>query len=307
MIGSPRHGLFRFAALLLAVGAARVPIVAEQPAASASEGRRSFVWRVEAPSGRSPAYLAGSIHVLTAAHYPLNETMDRAFERAGTLVEEVHLDELLSAEGAALIVAKGMYTDGRTLEDVVSKSTYQLIVDRLQRIGIPIAAMRPMKPWVVGLTLMALEVQKAGFDPKLGVDRHYFEKAKKAGKEVRALETVAYQIDRFDGMPAAAQEQMLRASLEDIETQLENVTALAGAWAAGDAGATEKFLLASLKEAPEAYERLVAERNRNWMPAIDACLQQAQPCFIVVGAAHIVGPDGLVTLLKRKGYRVEQM
>lgn len=265
------------------------------------------MWRVDAPAGRSPAYLAGSIHVLTPAHYPLSATMEQTFERAGTLVEEVNLDELMSPEGSALVLSKGMYLDGRTLETTLSKATYDLIAARLQRSGMPIAAMQRMKPWVVGLTLMAIEIQKAGFDPKLGVDRHFFDKAKKAGKEIRALETVAYQIERFDGMPAEAQEQMLRHSLEDIETQLGNVKALADAWAAGDADATEKFLLASLKEAPQAYERLVAERNRNWVPAIDTCLQQSQPCFIVVGAAHLVGPDGLVTLLKRKGYRVEQM
>jgi len=307
MIESPRRGLLRVAAFLIAVCTAAVPVLTQEQARAASHARKSLVWRVDAPSGRSPAYLAGSIHVLTAAHYPLNETMERAFGGARTLVEEVHLDELLSAEGAALLISKGTYTDGRTLENTISKPTYDLIVERLQRNGIPIAAMEHMKPWVIGLTLMALEIQKSGFDPKLGVDRHFFEKAKKAGKEIRALETVAYQIERFDGMPIATQEQMLRASLEDVETQLANVKALADAWAAGDASATERFLLSSLKEAPHAYERLVAERNRNWIPAIDACLQQAQPCFIVVGAAHVVGPDGLVTLLTRKGYRVEQM
>ena len=307
MIETWLRGPYRLAALVMALCGTVLPVFAQEQPRASSRGRKSFVWRIDAPSGRTPAYLAGSIHVLTAAHYPLNEAMERAFEAAGTLVEEVQLDELLSGEGSATLLAKGIFTDGRTLETVITKPTYALVVERLQRVGIPVAAMQRMKPWVIGLTLMALEIQKAGFDPKLGVDRYFFEKAKKAGKEIRGLESVAYQIDRFDGMPAVAQEQMLRASLEDVDTQLANVKSLADAWAEGDTTATEKLLISSLKDAPTAYERLVVERNRNWMPAVDACLQQASPCFIVVGAAHLVGPDGLVTMLKRKGYRVEQM
>jgi uncharacterized protein YbaP (TraB family) len=70
--------------------------------------------------------------------------------------------------------------------------------------------------------------------------------------------------------------------------------------------ALEKSLLLSFDNSPELYDRLLVERNRNWVPHVDTCLQQDAGCFIVVGAAHLVGPDGLPAMLAKKGYRVTQ-
>ena len=64
--------------------------------------------------------------------------------------------------------------------------------------------------------------------------------------------------------------------------------------------------MASLERSPELYERLLVERNRNWVAPVEACLKQKTACFVVVGAAHLVGPDSLVALLQKKGYKVEQ-
>jgi uncharacterized protein YbaP (TraB family) len=66
------------------------------------------------------------------------------------------------------------------------------------------------------------------------------------------------------------------------------------------------MLLGSFSSNPVAYASLIAERNRNWMPQLDACLKRSAPCLVIVGAAHIVGPDGLLALLQRRGYLIEQ-
>ena len=83
-------------------------------------------------------------------------------------------------------------------------------------------------------------------------------------------------------------------------------SSLARDWAAGDVAALEKELLSAFNQSPEIYDRLLVERNRNWLPQVDACLQENAGCFIVVGAAHLVGRDGLPTLLEKRGYRVTQ-
>jgi uncharacterized protein YbaP (TraB family) len=62
-----------------------------------------------------------------------------------------------------------------------------------------------------------------------------------------------------------------------------------------------------LKKYPAAYQSLIVERNNNWIPQLEQCLTRTTPCMVVVGAAHLVGPDGLLALLQRKGYRVEQL
>jgi uncharacterized protein YbaP (TraB family) len=79
------------------------------------------------------------------------------------------------------------------------------------------------------------------------------------------------------------------------------------AWRAGDAATVERIVLADLKPEPQLYQRLLAGRNRNWMPTIDALLLRKGHALIVVGAAHLVGADGLIAMLKAKGYTVEQL
>jgi len=280
-------------------------IVCTSPAAPSAQGRsaRSFLWKVE--SGTGVLYLAGSVHALTADVYPLNPAFERAFEASDTLVEEIDLAEGNLLTLAPMILTKGMYQDGRTFESVVSKETAVAVTRRL---GSPIAAelIRTMKPWMVMLTLSALQMQQAGLDVALGLDKYFFDKAKAAGKPIIALETAESQIDRFDTMPERLQEQLLQSTLADLDAQSKELSTILEAWQRGDAAALERTLLAGFKEYPAAYQSLIVERNRNWMPQLDKCLARRTPCLVVVGAAHLVGPDGLLTLLSRRGYRIEQ-
>lgn len=272
---------------------------------SAQSPGRHFLWKVEAASGAT-AYLLGSLHVLTADAYPLPAAIDQAFAASKTLVEEVDLEEMGDPTHMMAALAKAMLTDGRTLDQIVAPATYAEVQKRAEAGGLPMAAIQRMKPWLVAITLMAPTLQAAGFTPELGIDRHYFDRAKKAGMKTEALETVAYQLDRFDQMSPQLQEELLKATLEDLDTQVSGVRDMVRAWRAGDTVAMEKLTLTAFLASPELYNRLLAERNRNWMPHVERCLQTNAACFIVVGAAHLVGRDGLPALLAKKGYTVVQ-
>ena len=275
-----------------------------QSAIAASGPSRTFLWKVE--RGTNVGYLMGSIHVLTSAYYPLSDIVERAFAGASTLVEEVDLDEMSLPETQAMMLSKAVYTDGQTLEAAVSRETYDMIAARLKAAGLPIDSFRQMKPWIAAATMLATELQRAGFDPALGLDRHFFDKARQTGKRIVGLETVAFQIDRFDQLPGNLQEALLRETLTEIEVQRDNVKALADAWSVGDAATLERLLLAGFRSFPELHQRLLVERNRIWLPKIENCLSQSAPCFVVVGAAHLVGSDGLISLLTEKGYHLTQ-
>ena len=122
----------------------------------------------------------------------------------------------------------------------------------------------------------------------------------------QAFETLAYQLDRFDQLSPKLQEDMLTSTMTELDTYVGKLRDLARAWAAGDVATLEKELLSAFDTSPEIYDRLLVERNRNWLPHVDTCLKENAGCFIVVGAAHLVGPDGLPTLLAKSGYRVTQ-
>jgi len=273
-------------------------------AGAAAQTGRSFLWKVQ--SGTNVMYLAGSVHALTADAYPLNPAYQRAFEASSTLVEEIDLAEADPLTGGLGLLAKGMYTDGRTFNTVVSKETAALVAEKLKGTPLALELIQPMKPWMVMLMLEALGAQAAGLDPELGLDKHFYNLATGAGKQVIGLETVQYQIDRFDKMPDAMQEQLLRSELAEMETEKTSLRTLLTAWQTGDAAAIEKMLLTSFTDNPAAYSSLITERNRNWMPQLEACLKRSSPCLVIVGAAHIVGPQGLLALLRQRGYRIEQ-
>jgi hypothetical protein len=273
--------------------------------APAKTAQKHFMWAVRTP-GAPPTYLVGSLHVLTPDYYPLQPAMEDAFKQSKVLIEEVDMDELSNPVAVMPLLAKAVFSDGRTLDQVVSPELYKTVLARAEKAGVPAVAMQRMKPWMAAVSLTAPALKAAGFDANLGVDKYFFDKAKSAGLERRALETVAYQFDRLDQMPLPMQEAMLRSVFADLDTQLSKVKVIADAWARGDTSGIEADLLGAFRESPELYDRLLAERNRNWVEPVERCLKERTSCFVVVGAAHLVGPDSLVSLLRKKGYTVEQ-
>jgi uncharacterized protein YbaP (TraB family) len=296
----PRIRAARLVILVLcACTAATATVAAQTPKAA-----KHFLWTVR--SGANVLYLAGSVHALSADAYPLPGVFEKAFEASGTLVEELNLAEAESLSAAPMLLAKGMYSDGRTFDAVVSKETAALVAERFKQTGLPMEMFRPMKPWMVMLMLTALEAQKAGLEANLGLDKYFYDKATAAKKPVVGLETAEFQIDRFDKMPDVLQEQMLRSSLNEMESQGDELKGMIAAWKRGDTAALEKTVRTSFAAYPAAYASLIVERNRNWIPELEKCFSRSKPCFVVVGAAHMVGPDGLLALLRQKGYKIEQ-
>lgn len=271
----------------------------------AQEPARSMLWSVRGGDG-PPTYLAGSVHVLSKEYYPLSDVWNRAFEASSVLIEEVDLAEMEDPAVAMGLLSRGTLSDGRMLKDLIPADLYAKVASRAETLGLPEFAVQRMKPWVVALSLAAPELQRAGFDPRLGVDWHFFERARQAGKERRALETPSFQLDRFDQMSMSLQTSMLKSALEDRETEADNLHTIAEAWKTGNLVTLERLLLATLLESPELYQRLLVDRNRSWVAPIEACVTRKTPCFVVVGAAHLVGPHSLVAMFREKGYAVEQ-
>lgn len=265
---------------------------------------QSFLWK--ATGRQNVVYLVGSVHLLTKDYYPLSPALEAAFKDSDLLVEEADLAEMLSPDSQLLLLMRGMLPANQSLDKVLSPATYALVSKRVTDLGLPIEPLKRFKPWALALTLMGLEWQNAGFDAELGLDKHFYDRARAEGKPVQGLETADYQISRFDEMTFEQQDRMLAETLKGVENEKANVAALADAWQAGDAATIERVVLGELKDDRLIYERLLVERNRNWMPKIEALFSRRGRTFVVVGAAHLVGPDGLLAMLRAKGYSIEQ-
>jgi uncharacterized protein YbaP (TraB family) len=244
--------------------------------------------------------------MLTPDAYPLSAAFERAYTDSDVLVEEVDIAEMTGTEVQMKTLMRGMLPPGQTLDKVLAPATLTLLTKAATDVGAPIEALQRLKPWMIALTLEGLELQKAGFNPELGLDMHFYNLARKGGKTVQGLETVEYQISRFDEMTYEQQDRMLAESLKEMNTEKASVTKLTDAWKTGNAAAVERIVLSDLKADPFLYQRLLVERNKNWLPKIEALFANKTRALVLVGAAHLVGPDGLVAMLRAKGYQVDQ-
>jgi uncharacterized protein YbaP (TraB family) len=293
----PPLQLFHPACAALAIG---IAVVASLQAAPP----RNFIWKATGTHGT--LYLVGSVHLLTKDFYPLSPALEGAYKASDLLVEEVNLGDMEEPGSQFQMLSRGMLPSEQSLDKLVSPATFAAVEKRFGEIGLPVEPIKRFKPWLAALTLMAMEWQKAGFDASLGLDKHFYDRAKADGKSIEGLETVDYQLSRFDEMPAALQDRLLAETLKGLDTEQANMTTLIESWRAGDAPAVERIVLKDLKQEPQLYQRLLVERNKNWLPKLETLFARNGRAFVVVGAAHLVGSDGLIAMLKAKGYTVEQ-
>lgn len=286
-----------------------LPLVAVVLSAAAIERpeaqTRNFLWK--ASRGQGVVYMVGSVHLLNKDYYPLSPALDAAFKECDLLVEELDFGEMAATESQMQILMRGLLPAGQTLDKVVSPATFTLVSDRVNALGLPVEPLKRFKPWALALTLLGLEWQAAGFDASLGLDKHFYDRALADRKQIQGLETIDFQISRFDDLTMDEQDRMLASTIKELETEKASVTALANAWRAGDAPTVERIVLQELRNEPRMYQRLLVDRNRDWLPKIDALFARPGRSFVVVGAAHLVGPDGLLAMLRAKGYTVEQL
>jgi uncharacterized protein YbaP (TraB family) len=265
---------------------------------------KSFLWRVNSDQNR--LYILGSIHLLKKETYPLKKSIEDAFEQTKKLVLEIDLGSANLQKLQQLMLQKSISTDGTMLDQSVSNETYQAVAKRAKELGIDIRLLSPFKPWVIAMTMAAIKLQQLGFDPSLGVDRHLAERAKQTDKPTAGLETAEFQLDLFDRFSAKEQELLLRQSMDEMDHVERNVTAIVQAWKSGDVGAVERHLLVGMRDYPEIHRKVIDDRNQRWLPQIENLLSRGENALIVVGAAHLVGKNGIIELLKDRGYRVEQ-
>ena len=163
------------------------------------------------------------------------------------------------------------------------------------------------KPGMVVSTLQLLEFQKMGFTPQ-GVDNYFNTKAIGDAKTLGQLETIEQQIGFLAAMGEGNESEFILLSLRDLEETEAVMEEMIRAWREGDNDKLAEMFIADMQEeAPELYDSLLLQRNLNWVPQIESMVRGADTEFVLVGAAHLVGDQGLLDLLSRKGFQVKQL
>jgi len=270
-----------------------------------SAQERSFLWKVQ--GSENAVYILGSIHLLKRDSAALKPIVQEVFSKSKRLVLEIDLLNEGPAKFQQLVMQKGVNLDGKLLASQLSPETYALTARRADELGVDLKLLAPLKPWVVALTMVVMQLQKLGYDPSLGIDHQLAQRAKQANKPVAGLETAEFQMDIFNQLTLAQQEMFLRQSLLEMDLLAEAVEDMVGAWNSGDVERAEKLFLASLRTFPELKEQVLDRRNRRWLPQLEQFLKQSDDILVVVGTAHLLGAQGIIELLKQRGYKLEQM
>ena len=252
-------------------------------------------------------YLAGSVHVLKANDSALPAAFDRAYAGSQTLVMELDLGKVDQSAAATWMLQNGMLPEGKTLRQAVGDTRYQRISTEAERLGLPMEALGQLQPWVLGLQLTEVQYAKEGFDPEAGVEQQLEHRAQSDGKPTAGLETLDQQLGFFQTLTNDQQNKFLDLTLDDlheVDTEFQQVI---GAWRRGDTDKLAALLSEEYKEFPALYQLLVTQRNRSWEPQIQRYLHDSHNYFVVVGALHLVGQGGLLELLRKDGFKIEQL
>lgn len=277
------------------------------------EPSKGYIWKVEKDG--AVVHLLGSIHLGDAKMYPLRDEIEEAFESSDHLVVEVNIAQEPDKQTAAEIAALQTYADGTTLKDHVSADTYARVQAFLEELGLPTDAYDTYKPWAVYLDMVNYAAATEGYQGGIGIDMYYLSRAIAANKPILELESYSSQIKVFDSYSKELQESQVNEALDGIfgvaETTASTEPALdvlAGLWIQGDDAGLEE-LVAEFQQNTELYEKLLKNRHAGMMEKIEGYLsnESKDSYFVVAGYLHMLGKDGLITLLKEKGYTVTRI
>jgi uncharacterized protein YbaP (TraB family) len=204
------------------------------------------------------------------------------------------------------MLALGLYPEGQTLNQHLSAKTKNLLMKKMSELGLPMQQFARFKPWLIALTLATFELQRLGYNPIYGIDMHFFGRAKEDAKELGFLEPVDYQIDLLGKMANQDQESFLNQTLKEMDIVAELAADMTAYWESGDAENLYQLMNRSFKDHPAIHDRLLIQRNKNWVSQIEAMIKENKIVLVIVGAGHLVGPDSVVDMLKEKGYNVTQ-
>lgn len=263
------------------------------------------MWK--ARKGDSVIYLGGTCHVLRESDYPLPPEFEKAYRASQILVLEADLGQLNDPSVTRETVAKSRYDDGSTMDKHLSAKSYSQLAEYCKANDIPLTALNQFKVSIAMVSLTYMELVKLGIDQK-GVDDFYYKLAKKDNKRIEGLESVEEQIDLIVSMADGNEDEFVSYSLKDIGNLKENFAELAAAWRKGDVVKLNELLIAELKtHESKEYKKLIIDRNTKWLPIILSYQNRPQTRLVLVGAGHLVGPDGLIEALRKKGYRVDKL
>ncbi|CAD7846573.1 MAG: hypothetical protein [Olavius algarvensis Delta 4 endosymbiont] len=262
------------------------------------------LWTVS--SDRNTVYLLGSIHLLSRWDYPLDEDFEAAYRDSGIIVFETDLAQMDRPETQTLMMQQSLLPKGRFIRDVLTPPTLRMLEQYLDGQGLDMVQFEGLRPWVCALTLTMLELRKRGYLPRYGIDRYFYQNARRDVKKIIPLESVQDQLALFFELGRMEQDAFLKRTLADLDIVETLFPEMLTLWKTGDLKQLDKIMQSSFAGHPTLYKKFLTERNARWLPIIEGLIGQPDNALVIVGASHLGGKTGVIAKLEQKGYAVVQ-
>jgi len=273
---------------------------------STSVHAETSVWKVSKDDYH--VYIGGTMHLLKPQDHPLPKPYQHAFDDADTIYFETDMEAAASPAFSAKLTAALTQPQGQTLVSTLKPKTVAALEDYFTSNRASMAFFNHLTASGIGITITMMEFMKLGFKPDLGVDHTFYTLALQENKKINTFETPDEQIEFIKNMAVGKEDEMILYTLSDVKTLANNTNILKSAWRQGDIKKMNAISLIELKrDFPEAYKSLISDRNQRWMKKILPMFTTPETEYLLVGALHLAGNDGLIHQLKSKGYKVEQL
>jgi uncharacterized protein YbaP (TraB family) len=275
---------------------------------AANAGATPLFWLARAPGG-GELYLLGSVHVRVIDAPELGPEIQQAYARSDALVVEVDITRVTPEQGKAAAERYAELPPQLTLDAVISPETRELVARYVESRGLPADQIQRYKPWFVAQLILVTELQAAGYDADLGVDRAFIDQASGV-KAIVGLETIDSQLAMLDGPALELQDLMLKDSLLRIDDLEKTTEKLLAAWSRGDETELERQIFRPLEQVPELeayYDALIWQRNASMAARLVELAADGKTRFVVLGAGHMVGARGIPSRLAEQGFAVERI
>ncbi len=259
------------------------------------------LYEIVSVDGETEGWLLGTIHALPDGTKWQTRSIDQVILDADSLVVEVaSLRERAEIQTIFLELAT---TPGQpALASRVSAGHVEGLIDLVDSSDYQTRDFDSVETWA--MALMLAQVHSQG-DPENGVDRALIRNF--GSREVLEFEGARKQLEIFDKLPAQDQRDLLEGVLSETSEVIEDPGRLRRAWLVNDVKALVEATETGIMADPELREALLVRRNQDWMAQLEELLAQDNRPLVAVGAAHLVGPDGLVAQLTARGYTVRSL
>jgi uncharacterized protein YbaP (TraB family) len=270
---------------------------AQTPAKPADEN--TLLWQITGNAMKEPSYLFGTMHILCDKDAGLSPNLKKAIKDVKVIYFELDMDDMTEMTGALRFLRM---RDGKKLSDLITKEEYARIEDYFKKSKqpMPLAFLNRFKPLFI-TSVLGEQSMDCGEGQKNGMEQQIMKESKQYEKEIKGLETAEFQAGIFDSIPYEKQAKDLVNYIDSIDTYKSNTLEMVNVYKKQDLKALNELVTKSDPGMENYMDLLLYDRNRMWAQNIPNIIGP-RTALIAVGAGHLTGENGVINLLRKKGF-----